>query len=759
MQCYTELTPPTAVTHSISLPFLSPKSNSLVVAKTSLLQIFELKTIITETVSTSNDDAVIISPVVDAEIADLPQVQRTEHTSKLVLVGEYPLSGTVTSLARVKALDTKSGAEALLIAFRDAKLSLVEWDAELHSLNTISIHYYEGSELSGAPWTPDLENSHNFLTVDPSSRCAALKFGARSLAILPFRQTGDDLVGDDYDPDLDDPLDDPPQRAKTTNGEPPRDKNHTPYTSSFVLPLTALDPTLTIPIHLAFLYEYREPTFGVLSSSITPAATLLQERKDVLSYTVFTLDLEQRASTTLLSISGIPYDISRVFPLSLPVGGALLIGGNEIIHVDQAGKTNAIAVNEFARACTSFPMADQSELALKLEGCIVEQISADTSDILIILSTGDLVILTFTLDGRSVSSMALQRVTEECGGTTIQCGASCATSLGRGRIFVGSEDGESVLLGWASKTAQLSRKRSRAELFDEDGDSSFDEEDLEDIDDDLYDDGNSPVKQSASSLSGSSAPGSYSFRVHDVLQSLAPMRDICFGSRVTSAQSNSKATNVGSTQTAPASDLVISTGRRRAGGVTILNREVEPKVLKQTDMTSARGIWSVHAKRPPPKDLMSQSGVNADGEELPEVNYDRYVFICKSGENGNDETVVYSVKGENLEDASNGDVEHEDASTMDVGTLANGTRIVQVLRDSIRTYDSGMWSNFLSRTEHLPNHTAVLSLFGALDIEITNLEVLILASLNLVLHFFIPGVATTWYRNARLQSRSTLQTV
>ena len=118
MQCYTELTPPTAVTHAVNLPFLSAKSNNLVVAKISLLQIFELKSTITEVASGSNDDPSIVSQTLDTEAADLP-LQRTEHTSKLVLVGEYPLSGTIISLARIKALDTKSGAEALLIAFRD----------------------------------------------------------------------------------------------------------------------------------------------------------------------------------------------------------------------------------------------------------------------------------------------------------------------------------------------------------------------------------------------------------------------------------------------------------------------------------------------------------------------------------------------------------------------------------------------------------------------------------------------------------------
>ena len=92
MQCYTDLIPPTAVTCATALPFLNPASQNLVVAKTSLLQVFDIVT----TTDKDKNDAV--------------------PKQRLVLVGEYTLSGTVTGLARVKALETKNGGEALLVA-------------------------------------------------------------------------------------------------------------------------------------------------------------------------------------------------------------------------------------------------------------------------------------------------------------------------------------------------------------------------------------------------------------------------------------------------------------------------------------------------------------------------------------------------------------------------------------------------------------------------------------------------------------------
>lgn len=675
MQCYTELAPPTAVSHALYLPFLSPKANNLVVAKNSLLQIFELKSTITE-VSESDGDADNVSPILDTEAADVP-LQRTEHTSKLVLVAEFPLAGTVISLARIKALNTKTKAESLLVAFRDARLSLVEWDPETFNLNTISIHYYENPDLAGAPWSADLKDTYNFLAADPSSRCAALKFGVHNLAILPFRQR--DLAEDDYDSDLEG------AREEKAGGVDGASGHQTPYQSSFVLPLTHLDPTLTHPVHLAFLHEYREPTFGIVASSRATASSLLTQRKDILTYTVFTLDIEQKASTTLLSVQGLPYDISKVVPLPLPIGGALLVGGNEIIHVDQAGKTNGVAVNELTKTCTSFPLSDQSDLALRLEGCTVELLSQDTGDVLIVLNDGKLFTLTFTLDGRTVSGLTLQPVEADHGGHILNFASSCAANLGRGRIFIGSEDADSVLLGWASRVSQAGRKRSQPDISVDNADSDFDEDDeVEDLDDDLYNDTAPSVKKITASASEPSAPGSYTFRIHDILPSIAPIRDAVLH---TAADARKIDTLRPSNR---AGDILLSTGRGAAGGVTILNRELSPTNLAQSSLASARGLWAVHAKKQAPTGLVTGIGQDTEANMASDVDYDQYLVVCTAGSGGSENTVVYQVNGNELEESSKGDFEREEGSTINVGTLAGGTKVVQVMRSEVRTYDSGM---------------------------------------------------------------------
>jgi cleavage and polyadenylation specificity factor subunit 1 len=673
MQAYTEIALPTAVSHAITLPFLSSRSNNLVVAKNSLLQIFELKSTVTEVAPGAANDADNATANLDTEAVDVP-LQRIENTAKLVLVGEFPLAGTVISLARVKALNTKSRAEALLVAFRDAKLSLVEWDPDTYNLHTISIHYYENPDLPGlAPWDAELKDTYNFLTADPSSRCAALKFGTHNLAILPFRQR--DLAEDEYASDDDAAHDTKADRANTATGD---DAAKTPYSSSFVLPLTNLDPTLTHPVHLAFLHEYREPTFGVVASSKATAPSLLAHRKDILTYTVFTLDLEQKASTTLLSVSGLPYDISRVVPLPHPIGGALLVGSNEIVHVDQAGKTNGVAVNEFAKACTSFPLSDQSELALRLEGCTVELLSQDTGDVLLVLNDGRILILTFTLDGRNVSAMTIQVVSSDQGGHILKAAASCTSNMGRGRIFVGSEDGESVLMGWNGTSNQLRRKQSTVGQAEDEDMSDAEEDEVDDLDDDLYNDTTPAVKKVTAAAAEPTAPGSYTFRIHDVLPSIAPIR-----AAVVHPGKDTESLTRG--------EIMLSTGRGAAGAITAVNRELHPTMLAQTELPSARGVWAVHAKKQAPAGIVAEFGQDAEANSSSDVDYDQYLVVSKTGDDGSESTVVYEVHGNELSETDKGDFEREEGLTLSVGVLARGTKVVQVLRNEVRTYDSGKY--------------------------------------------------------------------
>ena len=685
MQSFTELTPPTAVTHSLSLPFLSASANNLLVAKTSLLQIFSLKSVLAETNTTSEHSIEARRASINAPASSKPTIGALRHgdrapTTKLVLIAQYELSGVITSLARVKIQNSRSGGEALLVSLRNAKVSLVEWDPDRYSISTISIHLYEREDTQGGPWEPDADDNVSYLSVDPRSRCAALKFGARRLAILPFHQPGDDMVMDDYDSDIDGEKQETP-KSTDKHEEEAKAVAKTPYGASFVLSMLALDPSLLHPVHLAFLYEYRDPTFGVLSSQVASSVSLFHERRDTLSYTVITLDLEQRASTALLSVNNLPYDLFAVMPLRLPIGGTLLIGGNEIIHVDQAGKRNGAAVNEFGRSSTSFALADQSDLGFRLEGCVVEQLGHDSSELLLMMNNGELAIVGFRIDGRSVSGLSIRRVPEPNGGLALLAGPSCASLIGRGRMFVGSEDADSVVLGWSRKLDKLKRQRSITEMeADEDIGISDIEDDIDDDDDDDLYSGAKPEEKAGQLVPTSETPDQtddYRFRVHDSLDNFGPMRSIALGRPLQHSPADPQI------KRAMGLEVLATSGRSRAGGLSTFRRQIEPRVLEQHLLPNVTRLWTVAV------------GKVSDGlaNDRQSEGLDNFIITSSQSE-GEQRSTAYSLAKHGMEEVQDTDFDPDAGATIDIGTLNNGSRIVQVLPSELRTFDAGKSSHF-----------------------------------------------------------------
>ncbi|OLN82877.1 Protein cft1 [Colletotrichum chlorophyti] len=699
MQCYTELTPPTGVQHSLSLPFTSAQSNNLVVAKGSLLQIYKTKTISSEVDNSQtrerqafkadtlydrrlNDDDGLESSFLGGD-GMLVRADRTTNT-KLILVGEYPIYGVVTGLARIKLQHSRSGGDALLIATRVARLSLVQWDPEKHALEDISIHYYEKEELEGSPFDGPLSNYQTHLAADPGSRCAALRFGPRYIAFLPFKQVDEDIDMDDWDEDVDGPRPaKEPSATAATNGT--SNIADVPYSTSYVLPLPQLDPSLLHPVHLAFLHEYREPTFGIISSTQRRSNTL--PRKDHFSYKVFTLDLQQRASTAILSVNNLPQDLFKVLALPGPIGGALLVGTNELIHIDQSGKPNGVAVNPFTKETTNFPLADQSELDLRLEHCYIELMSPETGELLMVLSDGRLAIVAFKIDGRTVSGVSVRLVPAEAGGNIVQCGASSISKLGKNVFFVGSTGSDSLVVGWARKQTQSARKKAR--LVDESFEYDLEDEDMDDDDDDdLYGETATTV-QPAIASNGVLKGGEISFRVHDNLLSIAPVKDMTSGKQAFIPESEEEKNSVG-----VVADLQLASamGNGNAGAIAIINQNIQPKVIGRFEFPEARGFWTMCVQKPIPKSLQGDKGTNAAvGSEFDASSiHDKFMIVSKVDLDGYETSDVYALTGAGFEALTGTEFDPAAGFTVEAGTMGKHMRIIQVLKSEVRCYDGDL---------------------------------------------------------------------
>ncbi|KAG5933672.1 Protein cft1, partial [Claviceps sorghi] len=701
MQVYTELVAPSAVTHSLSLPLVSASANNLVVAKGSLLQIFTTKYISAELDPQTlgpqssakhdhqhldhriNHDAGLEAAFLGGE-SMIVRTDRANNT-KLLLIAEIPLAGTVIGLARVKVRNTISGGEALLLAYKAAKMCLTEWDPQRNALETTSIHYYEKDELLGAPWETAFGDYVNYLQADPGSRCVAFKFGSRNLAILPFSQSQEDMEMDDWDEDLDGPRPVKEESTNMTNGDGEQDLVRSRYSPSFVLRLPLLDPTLLHPVHLAFLHEYREPTFGIISSTQSPSAAL--GTKDHLTYKVFTLDLQQRASTTILSVTGLPRDLFKVVALPAPMGGALLVGENELIHIDQSGKPNGVAVNDMAKQITSFSLVDQAELGFRLEGCAVDLLNADAGELLLILHDGRLAIVSFRIDGRTVSGISVKPVSPENGGNLIRSRVSCISRLGKNTLFLGSESNDSVVLGWSRKHGQEKRKKSR--LLDPDLALDVDELDLEDDeDDDLYGNDSGEAKPAHAANGAPNKTGDAIFRIHDVLLNIGPIQDMTCGQPAFAPGSEEETLSKGVTAEL---ELACAVGRDSAGSVAILNRQIQPKVIGRFDFPEARGFWTMCVKKPMPKSLgLGAAGAPVSNDYDPAGQFDKYMIVAKVDLDGYETSDVYALTAAGFETLRDTEFEPAAGFTVEAGTMGRQMRIIQVLKSEVRCYDGDL---------------------------------------------------------------------
>jgi cleavage and polyadenylation specificity factor subunit 1 len=314
-----------------------------------------------------------------------------------------------------------------------------------------------------------------------------LRFYTDVYAILPLRQPDDDI---------DDTVDANSEKL---------------YYPSFVVKASQLEETIAHVLDEAFLHEYREPTLAILYSATRTSTGLLDHRKDTVTLLALTLDLQQRASTTIFSVQGLPYDIFRVIALPAPVGGLLLVGTNEIIHIDQAGRTTAIGVNIYAKTSTLFPMTHRPELKLKLEGAVPVPLGNEDGDVLLALRDGTFTRLRFIRDGRNVTDIELEKAEiASIPGVGI-AGFSCAIPLDSSRVFLGSMTGDSVLFGYSSgvkvETGVIVGMNDTGDDLDE-----------------IYGDDD---EEGTVGISGSHEK--LRLQVHDFLMSTAPIRDLTFG--------------------------------------------------------------------------------------------------------------------------------------------------------------------------------------------------------------------------------------
>ncbi|XP_013147048.1 PREDICTED: cleavage and polyadenylation specificity factor subunit 1 [Papilio polytes] len=223
--------PATGIEHAVSCCFFNNDESCLVTAGANIIKVFRL--------------------VPEGHTKEVNAAgQPIPPKMKLECLATYTLWGNVMSIASVKCVS--AGRDILLLSFKEAKLSIVQYDPQINNLVTLSMHYFEEDDMKGG-WTthPHIP----WIRVDPEFRCAVMLLYGKKLAVLPFRK---DITSEEGDPLEAKPL------VDSKKNQPNQQITKSPTLASYVIVLKDLDEKIDNILDIQFLYGYYEPTLLLL---------------------------------------------------------------------------------------------------------------------------------------------------------------------------------------------------------------------------------------------------------------------------------------------------------------------------------------------------------------------------------------------------------------------------------------------------------------------------------------------------------------
>lgn len=548
MDVYNQFLNPTTSLFSLYCHFTGENDDNLIVSKGNLLQIFKiidvnniesteksikLNDIQNNKINSENGNT-MLGTLTNEDLAVAEKINMPEYEIekdplyKLILVSEYSLNGKIidvhtfrpsnlndiygeTDNLNNKRAKVPCKVDFLIVSTEFAKLSIVKWNPSDNLVSVVSLHYYES--LLDSLSMEKLKTSDVIHRTDPNFGCTLLHVNDL-LVFLPFKKNTDE-DDDDYADDNDDynplsNLKDTPQivlsDSKISNDF---------FLESFIINSKTLHPNLKNIVDIQFLNSYRNPTVAILYAPDTLSWTgFLPQVKDNMTVIVLSLDLEKKTADVIIEINNLPYDVERIVPLDKPINGFLLMGSNEIIHVNSLGSPKGMYVNEFFTKTSSFNLKDNSDLNLLLELSDISQISDDEA--LLITKGGVFYTLIFDEIG-GVSSLSKITKNPESSYSDIKiCDVLHIRNIPqKNMIFVCSQSGDAMLLNWDFQSKSKSDTSSKADIandiFDEDEDFW------------LYEGSNNENDEASSSLINSK------FIISDKLINIGPLSDITLG--------------------------------------------------------------------------------------------------------------------------------------------------------------------------------------------------------------------------------------
>uniref|UniRef100_A0A672NFC5 Cleavage and polyadenylation specificity factor subunit 1 n=1 Tax=Sinocyclocheilus grahami TaxID=75366 RepID=A0A672NFC5_SINGR len=515
---YRQAHPPTAVEFAVYCNFISSQEKNLVVAATSQLYVYRI--------------------IYDVEVRWGGDGKSRKE--KLEQVASFSLFGNVMSMASVQLAGTNR--DALLLSFKDAKLSVVEYDPGTHDLKTLSLHYFEEPELREG----FVQNVHiPMVRVDPENRCAVMLVYGTCLVVLPFRK---DTLTDD-------------QEGIVGEGQ------KSSFLPSYIIDVRELDEKLLNIVDMKFLHGYYEPTLLILFEPNQTWPGRVAVRQDTCSIVAISLNIMQKVHPVIWSLSNLPFDCTQAMAVPKPIGGVVVFAVNSLLQTS---------------GTTAFPLRPQEEVKITLD---CSQASFITSDKMVIsLKGGEIYVLTLITDGmRSVRAFHFDKAAASVLST-------CMTTMEAGYLFLGSRLGNSLLLRYTEKLQETPmeegreneekekqeppNKKKRVDSTNWAGSKASLPDELDEIE--VY----GSEAQSGTQLA------TYSFEVCDSILNIGPCASASMGEPAFLSEEF---------QTNPEPDLevVVCSGFGKNGALSVLQKSIRPQVVTTFELPGCHDMWTV----------------------------------------------------------------------------------------------------------------------------------------------------------------------
>ncbi|KAI4469661.1 dna repair/rna processing cpsf family [Holotrichia oblita] len=539
--------PATGVEHAISCHFFNKNEKSLVVTAANVVKIFRL----------------------------IPDVERSKHEklsdhrppkSKLECVTQYTLFGNVMSIQSVNL--TNSPRDALLLAFSDAKLSVVEYDPETHDLKTLSLHYFEEDEMKDG-WT----HHHHvpIVRADPENRCAVMTVFGKKLVVLPFRR--ENAI------DESDPTDIKPMTSNAYG-------SRAPILASYMIILKEFIDKIDNIIDIQFLHGYYEPTLLILYEPLKTFSGRVAVRTDTCAMAAISLNLQQKVHPIIWSVANLPFDCTRAVPIKKPLGGTLIFAVNALIYLNQSIPPYGVSLNSIAETSTNFPLKVQEDIRqLSLDCAQVGFLEEDT--LVLSLKNGELYVLTLLADNmRYVRSFHFEKAAAS---VLTTCICVCENNY----LFLGSRLGNSLLLRFTEKdqcqiitlddSNEPSMKRAKM--------SSEPEKVLDSINDCMASDVMDIRDPEELEVYGNEKQTSlqitnYVFEVCDSLLNIGPCGNISLGEPAFLSEEFQQSPDLDL-------ELVTTAGYGKNGALCVLQYSIRPQIVTTFTLPGCFNMWTV----------------------------------------------------------------------------------------------------------------------------------------------------------------------